>query len=343
MRFTRVLVLLAVAAAWWGGPAAESAGAEGCVRGGRRCSTPPATTGPAKARTERLLAAASRLAPGERIVVPVVYHLVYASFLPLEPGDPDGLGEETPNPDDLEHSPRLALADRQTQALNRAFRGTRFSFRTAGATALDFTPWRDRERQPGFEPEDVELTPMILAMTAGREESLHVFLLRRTQNLAATPQTRGLFDDTPGTDAILMDWDYLPYVGSASPPRARTLRRLYFEGEMLVHLVGHYLGLLHTFEDWSTADDGCRYSCAQTTDLVRDTPAHRWTWDQQIGRCIPMDTCPDAPGMDPMTNYMNLEPDLCASEFTSGQIERMERMVRVFRPYLIVPAAAGAP
>lgn len=331
MTFTRVVVLLAVTAAWWGGPAAAPADAEGCVRRGRRCSTPPAQSGAVKARTERLVAAASRLAADERVVVPVVYHVVYGSFV-APPGE---------QPDDLEHAPPLALANRQTQALNRAFRGTGFSFRTEEVMLLDFAPWLDDERAPGDLPTDDELTPMVRASTQNREESLHVFLLREAQNLAATPDSRSLYG-VPGTDAIILDWDYLPYVEGMSPARDRVLRRFYFEGEMLVHLVGHYLGLLHTFEEWPDGEDvDCRDKCGRTTDLVRDTPAHRWTWeeDEEVGRCIPLDTCKDAPGLDPMTNYMNLEPDLCASEFTPGQVERMERMVRSLRPYLIVPAA----
>lgn len=262
-------------------------------------------------------------------MVPVVYHVVFGSQpLPL---------------DDLEHAPPLALANRQTQALNRAFRGTGFSFRTAEITPLDFAPWLDDGRRPGEVPTDDELTPMVRASTANREESLHVFLLREAQNLAATPDTKSLYG-IPDTDAIIMDWDYLPYVEGLSPARDRVLRRFYFEGEMLVHLVGHFLGLLHTFEEWADGGDAsCRDKCGKTTDLVRDTPAHRWTWEDDVGRCVPLDTCKDAPGMDPMTNYMNLEPDLCASEFTLGQVSRMERMVRSFRPYLIVGAAADDP
>ena len=47
--------------------------------------------------------------------------------------------------------------------------------------------------------------------------------------------------------------------------------------------------------------------------------------------------------MDPVTNFMNFETDVCASEFTPGQVERMERMVRLLRPHLIVPVAANTP
>jgi len=279
-----------------------------------------------------MVAAASRLGAGERVVVPVVYHVVYGSF--VAPG--------SEAPDDREHAPALALAQRQTQALNRAFRGTGFSFRTAEATLRDFAPWRREPMPPGVLPAEEDLELMVRDLTANREESLHVFLLRQVENRAAMPETKSLFAGGPGTDAIIMDWDYLPYVEGLSPARGRELRRFYFEGEMLVHLVGHFMGLLHTFEEWADgAEAGCRDKCGKTTDLVRDTPAHRWTWEDEVGRCVPLDTCKDAPGLDPMTNYMNLEPDLCASELTPGQVERMERMVRSFRPYLIVPAAAA--
>jgi hypothetical protein len=97
--------------------------------------------------------------------------------------------------------------------------------------------------------------------------------------------------------------------------------------------------LLHTFEE---AAGDCGGRCALTTDFVRDTPAHRWLGGDETGRCIPRDTCPEIPGLDPITNYMNLEPDLCASEFTPGQIERMERMVRAFRANFIVPEPAAS-
>jgi len=333
MKITRLLVLLAVTAAWWGGPAAQPArGADDCspVRG-RRCSTPPGRPGIA-ALSDRALAAA-RLAPGERIVVPVVYHVVY--------GSRDAHADELP--DDLEHAPPLALAHRQTQALNRAFRGTGISFRTEEATRRDFAPWRDEP-----DPIGASITPlaaMIRELTANREESLHVFLMREAQNRAAAPDTKSMFENVAAADGIVMNWDYLPYVPTLRTIKNPVFRLYFFQGELLVHLVGHYLGLLHTFEMWDgggITEGPCKVECNQTSDRVRDTPPHRWIGDD-LGRCVPKDTCPNAPGMDPVTNYMNLEPDLCASEFTPGQVARMERMVRSFRPYLIVSAAASDP
>jgi len=327
MRVTRLLLPVAAAVALWAGPAAEPGHADPCSSlRGRRCSTPPGRAGSGSLSARAL--AAARLAPGERIVVPVVYHIVYGSYV----ADGDEL------PDDLEHAPPLALAHRQTQALNRAFRGTGISFRTEEATRRDFAAWRDEQEPPGARIGSI--TAMIRDLIANREESLHVFLMREGQNRAAPPDTKSLFENVAGADGILMNWDYLPYVPTLRPIKDPVFRRYFFEGELLVHLVGHYLGLLHTFEPWpgqNIDDRNCVVECNQTSDLVRDTPPHRWIGDD-FGPCVPKDTCSNAPGMDPITNYMNLEPDLCASEFTPGQVARMERMVRSFRPYLIVSA-----
>ena len=314
----RDLTFVAVAVVLWGALAVEPAGADICQRRARRCSTPPRPAAKA-AQSERAIAAARRLEPGERIVVPIAYHLVYGSY-GTWPAD---------EPDDLAHAPALALTARQTRALNRAFRGTGFSFTTVEASLRSFAPWGDPERlgQPSVE----ELEAMVRDLTADRPDVLHVFLMRQAENRAAPAESKSIFDGGTG-DGIIMNWDYLPYVEALHPIADRKFRRLYFEGDTLVHLVGHYAGLRHTFE---AAAGDCNESCAQTSDFVRDTPPHRWLYDDD-GRCLPLDTCKAAPGLDPMTNYMNLEPDLCASEFTPGQIERMERMVRLYRPNLIV-------
>jgi hypothetical protein len=314
-------------AALWQALGAPPVGADVCQRRARRCSTPPPPAAKA-AQSARRIAAAHRLAAGEHVVVPIAYHLIYGSYVAWP-------GEET---DDLAHTPALELTERQTQTLNRAFRGTAFSFVTEEATSSDFARWSAGARQPGEGPENNELAAMIHELTGERSDVLHVFLLRRGWNLAAEPEGKSLFEDEPGADGILMDSDYLPYVDALRPIEDRRLRRYYSEGDTLVHLVGHYFGLLHTFEE---PGDDCLEKCGRTSDFVHDTPSHRWPWDDD-GKCMQLDTCPRLPGLDPMTNYMNLEPDLCASEFTPGQVERMERIVRLFRANFVVPAAAGS-
>ncbi|XP_028397800.1 uncharacterized protein LOC114521531 [Dendronephthya gigantea] len=93
------------------------------------------------------------------------------------------------------------------------------------------------------------------------------------------------------------------------------------EGDNLVHEVGHYFGLLHTFEG------GC-----EGGDSVADTPATGYP----TYNCpdTPVDSCPDIPGYDPIHNYMGYNPDSCINHFTPGQVKRLEQLLGQYRENL---------
>ncbi|UNI16227.1 hypothetical protein JDV02_002686 [Purpureocillium takamizusanense] len=88
-------------------------------------------------------------------------------------------------------------------------------------------------------------------------------------------------------------------------------------GKTAVHEVGHWFGLLHTFESHS---NGTKASgCKGPGDYVSDTPAS----DSPSRGCpTGRDSCP-APGLDPIHNYMDYSDDACYTEFSQGQIARM--------------------
>ena len=96
----------------------------------------------------------------------------------------------------------------------------------------------------------------------------------------------------------------------------------YDQGDTAVHEVGHYLGLLHTFQE----------GCFGSGDYVSDTPAQNY--GDNIYSCDEsLDTC-SSPGNDPVHNYMNYTDDECLTEFSNGQIDRMNFMIETYKPSL---------
>lgn len=82
-------------------------------------------------------------------------------------------------------------------------------------------------------------------------------------------------------------------------------------GGTLVHEVGHWLGLLHTFQG------SCR-----TSDGIDDTPMEFGPYrgcGELPGYPLDRDSCPNSEGTDPVHNFMNYAGDTCWFEFTEGQ------------------------
>lgn len=91
---------------------------------------------------------------------------------------------------------------------------------------------------------------------------------------------------------------------------------LYNRGGTAIHEIGHWNGLLHTFQGESCSVDN-------PGDHISDTPQQSTPTDGCPDR---KDSCPDSPGLDAVHDFMDYSSDVCYENFTPGQGERMRSM-----------------
>ena len=123
---------------------------------------------------------------------------------------------------------------------------------------------------------------------------------------------------------ITLGWNYFPFWNpEGSIWQGTTIHYNYISPNngTLPHEAGHYFGLFHTFQG----------GCGLSNDAVDDTPAMS---EDAIYSCNQnQDSCPDDPGNDPVTNYMNYSD--CQSVFTDGQASRAYTMIENYHPGLL--------
>lgn len=91
------------------------------------------------------------------------------------------------------------------------------------------------------------------------------------------------------------------------------------QGKTLTHEVGHWLGLLHVFNEQG--------QCVEQ-DMVSDTPVQS---TETLGCPASKDSCPNLPGADSIHNFMDYSWDSCMTSFTPGQITRMKEQSDLYR------------
>jgi len=105
----------------------------------------------------------------------------------------------------------------------------------------------------------------------------------------------------------------------------------YDQGRTATHEVGHFLGLLHPFEN-GCADPAF---CTTNGDLICDTNPQEY----DIYDCPSSSNTCGTP--DPLSNYMNYTDDLCMTGFTPDQINRIRCTLLNYRSGLYEVVSTG--
>lgn len=229
--------------------------------------------------------------PSYVITIPVAFHVITMA---------DGV---TGNVDDA----RLA---RQIQALNEDFAAMAGTLGEGGAnTHVQFvlhsidrtanTTWYNDNDEAGFKG----------ALGIDQTRYLNIYTNTASGYLGYSYYPQEMAGQT--LDGVVLANDYVGGRGDGIAP--------YNQGRTATHEVGHYLGLMHTFEGYACQNG---YTVG---DLIQDTNPE----NVDHYYCDQTQSC----GVDdPIHNYMNYTPDECMNQFTTEQANRMICSILNYRP-----------
>ena len=153
-----------------------------------------------------------------------------------------------------------------------------------------------------------------------KERYLRIWVVKSIDGLSSGILGYSMFPNTSSVfDGVVMRYDVF---GNGNP----NMLNNYNLGKVLVHEIGHYLFLYHTFEG------GCSTytnDCSLDGDHVCDTPR---VASPNFNCVFGTNSCIETPVIgDDLSNYMDYGNNICQTHFTTGQIERMLLVLNLSR------------
>jgi hypothetical protein len=190
----------------------------------------------------------------------------------------------------------------QIAVLNAAFQ-PHFGFRLVSTDRTNNGVWYSNATSSTYE------TQMKTQLRKGTARDLNIYVANLGGGLLEWSTFPWQVSTNLAMDGVVVLNQALPG-GNAAP---------YNLGKQAVHSVGHWMGLYHTFQG----------GCNGNGDYVADTPAEK---SPAYGCPTGRNTCPNKPGLDPISNFMDYTDDACMQSFTEGQFARMQSMMATYRP-----------
>jgi len=192
--------------------------------------------------------------------------------------------------------------DESIQVLNEAYKPY-FTFKLVHTMKYEYNLWFTTRHGEVAEKE------MKNALREGSSETLNIYSNRPAKKVLGWATFPIVYAKDPKEDGVVISYSTVPGGSELG----------YNEGMTLVHEVGHWLGLYHTFQGGCSSRNG---------DYVADTPP---VAEANYNCSKVVDSCPDDEQKDMLNNFMDYTEDSCMNSFTQGQFDRMLAQWEVYR------------